>query len=58
MNQTNETTNAAFDKGMRAGTGAKMRVKKDCFHRPYGGSERCSYASQVSASLYAAIYVL
>ena len=27
MNQTNETTNAAFDKGMRAGTGAKMRVK-------------------------------
>ena len=31
MNQTNETTNAAFDKGMRAGTGAKMRVKKIAF---------------------------
>ena len=31
MDQTNETTNAAFDHGMRAVTGTKMRVKKTAF---------------------------
>ena len=58
MDQTNETTNAAFEHGMRAVTGTKMRVKKTAFIGLMGASERCSHAFQISASFYAALYVL